>query len=72
MLSAMVPSCILIGELRAMQEIIKKEAKDKIQQMLDTILQQKEEDRKSNLKTTGEMYKDKENKIRGVAKVLIA
>lgn len=29
--------------------------------MLDTILQQKEEDRKSNLKTTGEMYKDKEN-----------
>lgn len=40
--------------------------------MLDTILQQKEEDRKSNLKTTGEMYKDKENKIHGVAKVLIA
>lgn len=40
--------------------------------MLDTILQQKEEDRKSNLKTTGEMYKDKENKIRGVAKVLTA
>lgn len=43
------------------RKIIKKEAKDKIQQMLDTILQQKEEDRKSNLKTTGEMYKDKEN-----------
>lgn len=40
--------------------------------MLDTILQQKEENRKSNLKTTGETYKDKENKIPGVAKELIA